>query len=874
MSSRAAKAAPQNDIDRAIDSILVKTHEPFAYYYLPKLRGERGSSSDQSSLQYELQSLQFCDREMTDDDCDKIAAAMRESWGNFGPDRCSSSALRVISIANNSAITCRGVRALLDALLEMDGGGCAALHTLDVSNIGEPLSEELVKQLVSLNRTSPTLRTVRYGGGGQDLAVADSTFDVNSWLDSDAFTQLDVAANAMLNTVPAAVKAAVRVSALCSSAVRSLDLSLPPTPEDLNREFPKTYGPRTAVMMLSAALATCNSIRVVDFSNNNLGDEKTGIFATVLKTNTTIVELKLRNNDIGTRGGLALFHALRDGPNKSLLELDLTNNGVTDVAVKELVDVIVSDVTGLGIVRLEQNCTTPALVSRVFHALAINTQPPEVKKLVPRLAANDPKVSRIGFENDDVDLDDTSMKVLLQALRNNTHITSIDVSNSRITDEGAFFIAEMMESLPKLRKVLCKFNKIGEEGARRLLRAIPRAPQVELVDLKFQDPPLAQHLLRLVEKVAGLSAMPKAIKDIGLQLSENCPDITAVDLSTYDGVQRCNDSTVSTLGVLLENNTFVDDVNLANNLGRVTVLSVPIIMTFAARLRVLNLANNGFRDIELSSALETLLSNPACRLETLVLSQNDLTNEVSHLLAMTVRNANDKLTSLDISQNRRVLEADQAEVKYYCDLNTHSKAFKSLVLTVEDDKTPSLKELNLCIMDSSVPGGTSNAFRREFTDLSAKLLCQALKSNQTVQLVNFCGNRVTDEGAKAFANLLRENTTLTHLDLSYNDIGDIGISAITDAIRMNTTIKAFVFNNNAFKDPDTQRKLIHALQHNNSTVGTAYSTAQNMRAKQQREQGGTTEDQERALDKMIDGAIFDDALRDLKLLEKVRRGSA
>jgi Ran GTPase-activating protein (RanGAP) involved in mRNA processing and transport len=859
---------PQNDIDRAIDSILIKDHEPFRHYYLPKLRGERGlaSASSSAGVEYELQTLQFCDREMTDNDCERISEALLESWNNFGPERCSCSALRVISVANNSLITNRGVQQLLKVLREVEGS-IGSLHTLDFSNIGEPLSETNVKDLVEFARLSPTLRTVRYTGSEER---DEHNVDVCTWREKDVYRPCDPSGNALLNAIPAVAKCAVRAAAMCDSGVRTVDLSKPPTTGDLDREFPKTYGPSTTVALLAIAMESCNSVRVLDFSNNNIGDEKTAILAGILKTNTTLLELKLCNNEITTRGALSLFHALRDGPNKTLLELDLTNNGVTDVAVNELVTIIASDVTGLGIVRLERNCTTPALLSRVFHRLAINTQHPDVKRLIPQLEANDHKVSRIGFEKDDVDLDDTSMKVILQAVRQNTHITSIDVSNSRITDEGAFFIAEMMETLPKLRKVICKFNKIGEEGARRLLRAIPKALQVELVDLKFQDPPLSQHLLRLIEKVAGLSAMPKSIKDIGLSLSENNPDITTVDLSTYDGVQRCTDNTVSTLGVLLECNTFVDVVNLANNNSRVTVLSVPIIASFALRLRVLDLSNNGFRDIELASAIEDLLSNPQCRLETLRLAQNDLTNEFSHMLAMTLRNTNDRVISCDVSHNRRVLAADEAEVKYYCDLNTHSKLFKSLIRTMQDDKNPTLKEINLCIIDASVPGGTSNAFKKEFTDLSVKLLCEALKSNKTVQLVNLCGNDITNEGAKTLAAFLRENTTLTHLDVSYNQIGDEGIAAITESIRANTTMKAFVFNNNPIKDPETQRRLIQALQHNNTAIGTAYSTAQNIRAKQQKERGYTTEEDERALDKMIDNAIFVDALKDLKMLEKVR----
>jgi len=68
------------------------------------------------------------------------------------------------------------------------------------------------------------------------------------------------------------------------------------------------------------------------------------------------------------------------------------------------------------------------------------------------------------------------------------------------------------------------------------------------------------------------------------------------------------------------------------------------------------------------------------------------------------------------------------------------------------------------------------------------MLCEALKLNATITLVDFRNSFIDNIGAKCIGELLMHNTGITHIDLSWNDLGYDGGRKILEGLRHNTNL--------------------------------------------------------------------------------------
>jgi len=194
--------------------------------------------------------------------------------------------------------------------------------------------------------------------------------------------------------------------------------------------------------------------------------------------------------------------------------------------------------------------------------------------------------------------------------------------------------------------------------------------------------------------------------------------------------------------------------------------------------------------------------------------------------------------------------------------------------------TPSLRELDFCVMDRTATGGTSYAFKKEFDDLSLSLLCRALEQNRTVRVLKFGGNRATNAGAASVAEMLRKNTVLTHLDLTYNEIRDEGMKVLAEALRFNSNVRVFAFKGNPCNEQAIAKLVAGVLQLNKAEAGDTYATAQNMRgalpplADDGAKLRHKLKLKQAHIDRMVDDAILRDALTSVSSSSPLTRKQA
>ncbi|MDG1436756.1 MAG: hypothetical protein P8P83_03095 [Rickettsiaceae bacterium] len=97
----------------------------------------------------------------------------------------------------------------------------------------------------------------------------------------------------------------------------------------------------------------------------------------------------------------------------------------------------------------------------------------------------------------------------------------------------------------------------------------------------------------------------------------------------------------------------------------------------------------------------------------------------------------------------------------------------------------------------------------------ARLLAEALKTNNTLTSLFIYNSQIGDEGAEALAEALKTNSTLTKLDLSYNNMGYEDAKAFAEALETNKTLTSLRIGMSDIGDKGAEA-LANALQINNT----------------------------------------------------------
>jgi Ran GTPase-activating protein (RanGAP) involved in mRNA processing and transport len=957
-------SSPIADSDGA--SPLTQGHEAFSRYYLPRLRRwGRGATGSGESVDMDdrITSLVLDGRDMTDRDCEQLAAALE-----------ANASLTYLSMSANPAVTVKGVIRLAQAIAShpalqiwriagpstVDG---TLADTLSAASLIEAESEEaanrtsgqtvqvggelvrdasvtwvpaawqgatapleqrdMQRQLAEV-RASPS--TITSGYRAIAIAVVRSSTLRRVFLPSPPPTTLlcpitgnvfDPADASTQYGSPAALAENIETTALLRGASRFADVALRvahlnavrgtgawkrclltalastpsefavltesaedvarlETMHDLSAGAAERPVPLlSAVRLLGDALTPCRSIRRLDFSGHgaSFGDKSLALLSGALQARPCeLQELRIASCDVTCAGVVAMLQALgSNGGNKSLTEVDLGNNRVADRSAQAMLDVVRKGTTALSYVNLDGNCITPKLQSTVLQNLALNAQPVPFKESLLQLEADNATVTRCVFNTQasGMRLSDMSCRLLLHALRPNTRIVHIDVSNNTIGDEGAGYLAEIIAGNRTLRRLIAQRNRITDEGAALMVAAVPRNPSLELVDLQQQDPPLRTETLDRLRWLGSLNSHPFEIKSKGLLILQNDASLTSVSIGGYDGQRRLTEASVAVLCEMLAVNHTVRSLTIRNHPPAEHIRmdqTLPMIAAIAHKLSELDLSANGLTDAGSLHVLLQMLRSPTQGAESLVtlrLRDNDFSSNAAADFAATLRTKNSKLTELDLTGNPRLSADDLSAVQYAASLNRYDPAFKALVGNVELN-SPQVKEISLVQVERMTPWGTSHHFAKRYDDLAAELLALALDGNTTVTSINLSGHNIGDSGAVALAAMLRTNGSITALHLNGNNVGNEGLAALTKALIENHAVRILTLDaNRRITDHATQKQLQLCLVQNvesskNATGGTNTAAVYNASLIGKKAKLHRAAEQNR----IVDAAIFDDAMAD------------
>ena len=221
------------------------------------------------------------------------------------------------------------------------------------------------------------------------------------------------------------------------------------------------------------------------------------------------------------------------------------------------------------------------------------------------------------------------------------------------------------------------------------------------------------------------------------------------------------------------------------------------------------------------------VSDGNCKLSSLELGNNILTDEGVKYLVEALRHSNSTLNSLDLWANNITDEG----AKYLAESLKHSNCkLNSLNLRGNEFADEGVKYLAEALKDSNCKLNRLNLSLVFLTDRGVKYLAEALKhSNCKLNRLNLSYNEFTDEGVKYLAEALKHsNCKLNRLNLQSYEFTDEGVKYLAEALKdSNCKLNSLNLGCNKFTDKGV-KYLAEALKHRNCKLNSLNLTNNNL----------------------------------------------
>ena len=453
------------------------------------------------------------------------------------------------------------------------------------------------------------------------------------------------------------------------------------------------------------------TLKELDLSKNNLGDEDVAEIAAGLAHNTSLETLELSENNIGIKGGIALFDALKNNTsirklklsanhlwnmtnNQTLKELDLSKNNLGDEDAAKIAAGLAHN-TSLETLDLSENNIGIKGGIALFDALKSNTS---IRKL--KLNRNNLKsVTNIG-----------------QVLDNQT-LRELDLSKNNLGDEDVAEIAAGLAHNTSLETLDLSWNNIGIKGGIALFDALKINTSIRKLKLS------ANHLWNMTNN--------QTLKE--LDLSKN----------------NLGDEDAAKIAAGLAHNTSLETLDLSeNNIGIKGGIALFDALKSNTSIRKLKLNRNNLKSV---TNIGQVLDNQTLR--ELDLSKNNLGDEdVAEIAAGLAHNTS--LETLDLSWNNIGIKGGIALFDAL-KINTSIRKLKlsaNHLWNMTNNQT--LKELDLS--------------KNNLGDKNATEIAAGLAHNTSLETLDLSENSIGKEGYIALLDTLLINLTIKELDLCRN----------------------------------------------------------------------------------------------------------
>ncbi len=511
--------------------------------------------------------------------------------------------------------------------------------------------------------------------------------------------------------------------------------------------------------LISKALMHNTFVRTLSLDKCCRGEAAVAELRDLLANNHVLSRLSLRDNYLGPLAVKMICKAIERAGDKSMIDyIDLSDNpDIDDEGCGYIEQLLVTNGKMRMISLLGCTKASPEAQHRVRVALALNCEPPLVKKLLPELLINRSDIVTISIIGSEAlnrpsknYLTSLGATTLAESLHTNTFVHTLDFRFNHIGPDGAKSIGRLLVENPHITSIDLERNPLFDEGIRYLILAMRKNDNcVRLnVDRCEATPRLVEELCALCH----LNIQPLPLKQL-LALEKVSGEI--LDLSRQRSQPR-------------------------GKLPSLQPDSMPYVLTILRKnrhLTTLDLSDNITLDDEGIMQLVPVLLDEACRLSRLVFPCTGISDRTIDAFNEAM-SANYTIRSMVAAPNS----------------GTGAKARQKLEVSISLNHFPSAVKDIVPMLTQNVEGVWGVEFPRKegsyppFGDDTAKLLFQSLAGNNHVTTVVLSRQRISNRGLSYGCECLLSNKNITSVDLSFNDIGPDGAQELACVLENNTTL--------------------------------------------------------------------------------------
>ncbi|KAK3569700.1 hypothetical protein QTP86_003125 [Hemibagrus guttatus] len=482
----------------------------------------------------------------------------------------------------------------------------------------------------------------------------------------------------------------------------------------------------------------------LDLSGNKVGDSGIKQISNLLQNPHCLLEtLRLMDNNIREEGYSALAEALKSS---HLIELDLRGNDPGASGVKLLTDLLQDPDCKLNTLRLLKSPAAQEGCDLLYRVLGVNP-------LLQRELNVSEKISG-----------DSQVKQL-SALLEDSHCRPeiLKLCKCSITEDDCTAVVSALGLNPShLKELDLSDNTIGDTGVKQL-SALLQNSHCTLEKLKILSP-----------------EAEKACDDLTKALGTNPLLQTELDLSG----KISGDSGVKQLSVLLKDpqcRTETLRLNKSSITHRGCTDLISALTSNPSHLTELDLSENTLGNSAMDK-ISTLLQNSSCKLQKLVLSDCNITEEGYTALIKALKSNCSSLIELDLRGN----DPGPSGLKELRNLMNDKKCkLKTLRVLKSPDAQKASDHLTEVLGINPILQTDLNLSGKIDGDSGVEQLSVLLKDPhcrpETLQLSE-CN--VTEKGCSALLTALRsEHSTLKELNLSKNRIQDSGVKLLSEELK-------------------------------------------------------------------------------------------
>ena len=577
-----------------------------------------------------------------------------------------------------------------------------------------------------------------------------------------------------------------------------------------------------AACQIITALRNISSLGTLILENNNFSKDTTDDLATAVSVNCRLKKLKLANNNL-QHHAVVLTQALSQV--KSLTDLDLSNNNMTDKVVDALALAIENN-SSLQRVNLRGNALRTNGIMKIAQSLSWNSRLKVLDICNNQITEDAADAIAIAFLSntslEELYLDNNSLalgvKTLSATLKEISTLKILDLDNNNVPDDAADQLAAVVCNNKNLEKIFLMNNNL-KLGAMKIFWALSKITTLTVLNLSKNGMTemVACSLAAAIESNRSLTTIKLSSNKLQTQgiitISQSLRKLSSLQVLHIDDNQITKAAANDIASVVLSNSCHLKELYLDDNDLQDGMIEIANALKNASAIQKLVISDNNLSENvsdALADALKSLHSlrvfaamNNRLRIKGILsianslsllsgmtllnIHNNEITKQAEDALALVIQN-NNKIEDLCIGEN------DFTEARKIITSLKNLHALKKINITNCGMLESVSKELEIGLTNKD--SLRSVAFEGNYLKTNGIIsVANSLRCVSRITLLNLHNNQLTEEAGDALASIILNNTKLEDLYLGNNQL-QTGALKVILALKSISTLKVLDLNDN------------------------------------------------------------------------------